>query len=57
MLVSGGSAGNAKDGVLQGVKDVKAREMLIVAFDPLPGSRVGELTAKFDIVLGHTPEA
>ncbi len=52
-----GHAGNAKDGVLQGVKDVKAREMLMVAFDPLPGSRAGELTARFDIVLGHTPEA
>jgi len=52
-----GHPGNTKDGVLQGVKDVKAREMLIVAFDPLPGSRVGELTARFDIVLGHTPEA
>jgi len=52
-----GHPANDKDGVLQAVKDVKARELLIVGFDPLPGSKAGEQTAKFDIVLGHTPEA
>ena len=28
----------------------------MVDFKPLPGSRIGELTANFDIVLGQTVE-
>jgi protocatechuate 3,4-dioxygenase beta subunit len=28
-----------------------------VDFAPLPGSAVGEVTARFDIVMGFTPEA
>jgi protocatechuate 3,4-dioxygenase beta subunit len=47
---------NEKDGVLKGVKDARARGLLIVPFNPLPKSRAGELTARFDIVLGVTPE-
>lgn len=46
---------NEKDGVLNGVKDAKARKLLLASFDPLEGSKVGELKARFDIVLGHTP--
>lgn len=50
-----GEALNAKDGVLQGVKDARARESLIVPFNPLKESKAGELAARFDIVLGFTP--
>jgi protocatechuate 3,4-dioxygenase, beta subunit len=46
---------NAKDGILNGIKDPKVRESVIIDFTPLPGSKVGELAAKFDIVLGFTP--
>jgi len=46
---------NAKDGVLNGIKDAKAKESVIVDFSPLPGSKIGELAAKFDIVMGFTP--
>src|SRR6266705_2516031 len=46
---------NQRDGVLKDIKDPKARESVIVDFAPIKGSRIGELAAKFDIVLGFTP--
>ena len=46
---------NERDGVLKDIKDPKARESVIVDFAPIKGSRIGELSAKFDIVLGFTP--
>ena len=52
-----GHEGNAKDGVLNGVKELKARESLQIAFEALPRAKAGELQARFDIVLGRTPEA
>ena len=52
-----GEPQNERDGVLRGISDSRARDSVIVPFAPLPGSRVGELTAKFDIVMGYTPEA
>ena len=51
-----GHPGNAKDGVLRGIRDEKARESLMVDFAPLKGSKIGELAAQFDIVLGFTPQ-
>ena len=51
-----GHPGNAKDGVLKDIRDAKARESVMVDFAPLKGARAGELAAKFDIVLGFTPE-
>src|SRR5947208_5668171 len=47
---------NARDGVLNGIQDPKARSSVIVDFAPVQGSRAGELAAKFDIVMGVTPE-
>jgi protocatechuate 3,4-dioxygenase beta subunit len=52
-----GLPSNDRDGVLRGVRDAKARESVLVDFAPLKDSKTGELTAKFDIVLGVTPEA
>ena len=52
-----GEPQNDKDGVLRGISDPKARASVIVPFSPLPNSRAGELTAKFDIVMGYTPAA
>ncbi|MCX6607673.1 MAG: protocatechuate 3,4-dioxygenase [Acidobacteria bacterium] len=49
-----GEPKNANDGVLRGIRDPKARESVIVPFAPLPGSKIGELTARFDVVLGFT---
>lgn len=51
-----GHPGNARDGVYNSIKDQKARESVTVAFDPVKGSRIGEVAARFDVVLGITPE-
>jgi protocatechuate 3,4-dioxygenase beta subunit len=48
---------NERDGVLREMRDPQTRALLLVDFRPLPESRIGELDAKFDIVLGYTPEA
>ena len=48
---------NEGDGVLRGIREPKARELVLVDFAPVPGSRTGELAARFDIILGHTPAA
>jgi protocatechuate 3,4-dioxygenase beta subunit len=47
-----GEPGNARDGVLNGIRDVRARESVIVPFAPMPDSSVGALAAHFDIVVG-----
>ncbi|HEX4997357.1 MAG TPA: protocatechuate 3,4-dioxygenase [Terriglobia bacterium] len=49
-----GHQDNARDSVLQGVRDPALRETVMSDFVPLPGSKIGELTANFDIVLGST---
>ena len=51
-----GEPQNEKDGVFRGIQDPKARAAVVVDFSPIKGSRIGELGAKFDIVLGLTPE-
>jgi protocatechuate 3,4-dioxygenase beta subunit len=50
-----GEPQNEKDGVLQGIKDEKARNSVIIPFSPMPQSKIGELAARFDIILGFTP--
>ncbi len=47
---------NERDGIVRGIRDPRAREAVLVAFAPMAGSRINELTARFDIVLGFTPE-
>jgi protocatechuate 3,4-dioxygenase beta subunit len=51
-----GFQGNERDFVFKRLSDEKAREAVTVDFAPVKGSRIGELAAKFDIVLGVTPE-
>lgn len=51
-----GEPKNDKDMVLQGIKDAKARESVIVDFAAIRDSKIGELAAKFDIVMGYTPQ-
>lgn len=52
-----GDPGNAKDGILKSIRDPKALASVMVDFVPLQESKIGELAASFDIVLGFTPEA
>ena len=50
-----GHAGNEKDGIYMGIKDLKQRESVTIDFAALKGSKIGELAARFDVVLGFTP--
>jgi protocatechuate 3,4-dioxygenase beta subunit len=52
-----GEPGNKRDFVLNEIRDPKARNAVIVDFAPVTGSHIGELAARFNIVLGFTPEA
>jgi protocatechuate 3,4-dioxygenase beta subunit len=54
-LFINGHPQNKTDGVFRGVRDPLERELVLVDFKPVPGSRIGELSAQFDIVLGLTP--
>ena len=45
---------NSKDGLLKRIKDPRALETVLTDFKPLPGSKIGELTANFDVVMGKT---
>lgn len=51
-----GHPGNAKDGIWKNLNE-KGRRAVTVPFAPVKGSKAGELAAKFDIVLGFTPES
>jgi protocatechuate 3,4-dioxygenase beta subunit len=50
-----GEARNQNDGILQGIRDERQRNSVIIEFAALPNSRANELQARFDIVLGFTP--
>jgi protocatechuate 3,4-dioxygenase, beta subunit len=52
-----GHAGNERDGIYRSLRDAKSKEALTIDFVPLKESKIGELTAKFDMVLGSTPES
>ena len=52
-----GHPGNEKDGIWRGISDARQRASVTIGFLPLEGSRVGELRARFDLVLGFTPPA
>ena len=47
---------NARDGLFRGVQGEDAKKALLVDFLPMDGAQAGELTARFDIVMGLTPE-
>jgi protocatechuate 3,4-dioxygenase beta subunit len=52
-----GHPGNDKDGIYRSIRDPKARDAVTIDFTPMKESKAGELAAKFDVVLGFTPEA
>jgi protocatechuate 3,4-dioxygenase beta subunit len=51
-----GEERNDDDGLYRSLRDEKQRESVTIAFKPRKDSKSGELSAKFDIVLGVTPE-
>jgi protocatechuate 3,4-dioxygenase beta subunit len=55
MLIRG-HAGNARDNVAGATRDLIDRELIMVDFKPIAGSKIGELAAHFEIVLGRTPD-
>lgn len=52
-----GAPGVERDGVLRSIRDPKRREAVLAAFTPVEDSEIGEVAARFDIVLGLTPES
>ena len=51
-----GNAGNQRDGVLRGIRDPKQLASVMVPFEPLQNSKIGELSAHYDIEMGFTPQ-
>jgi protocatechuate 3,4-dioxygenase beta subunit len=51
-----GHSGNDIDGIARGGSSVFDRELLMAEFEPLKESKIGELSARFEIVLGRTPD-
>ncbi len=51
-----GHPGNEVDGIASGGLGVFDKELLRADFAPIKGSKVGELAANFEIVLGRTPD-
>lgn len=47
---------NERDGILRRITDKQARQSIVLPFEKIPDSKLGELTANFDIVLGITPD-
>ena len=48
---------NDKDIIYKDITDAKQRAAVTVDFAPVKTSRIGELAAKFDLVMGFTPAA
>ena len=55
MLING-HPDNDQDILFRRIRDPKAQKTLLADFNPLPDSRLGELSANWDIVLGQTVE-
>jgi protocatechuate 3,4-dioxygenase, beta subunit len=51
-----GHPANQRDGIFRDIRDPKALESVLVDFKPMKESRIGEVAARFDVVLGITPE-
>lgn len=52
-----GHSQNDRDGILQAIKEPAVRDSVLVDFAKVPDSKIGELAANFQIVVGITPES
>jgi protocatechuate 3,4-dioxygenase beta subunit len=50
-----GHAQNRRDGIFRGIGDTLTRELVLLDFKPVKGSKVNELSTSLDIVIGRTP--
>lgn len=50
-----GHPGNRQDGIFRGVGDAVEQQLVTAEFLPVKDSKIGELAATFDIVIGMTP--
>lgn len=55
MLIKGHEQ-NERDGVFRQIRDPKLRDLVMTEFKPIASSKLGELSAEFDLVLGKTPD-
>lgn len=55
-ILVAGDPQNARDGVLRSAGNAESQKLLIAAFNPLKESKAGELEAKFNVILGITPQ-
>ncbi|MBI1248805.1 intradiol ring-cleavage dioxygenase [bacterium] len=55
-LMIRGFEGNKRDGIFSRVRDPEMRDRLVTDFKPIPDSKLNELSASFDLVLGATPD-
>jgi protocatechuate 3,4-dioxygenase beta subunit len=51
-----GHPGNERDFIWRAIRDAKARDAVTIPFEKVPDSKIGEVAARFDVVLGWTPE-
>ena len=51
-----GHPGNDRDGIYRHIGETAAKESVTVDFVPVKDSRIGELAAKFDIIMDVTPQ-
>ena len=55
-LMIKGHPQNEQDGVFRGIRDQAGRDAVQVEFKPIEDSKIGEMSAHFDVVMGFTPE-
>jgi len=51
-----GEKRNERDFVFREIRTDAQRELVVAEYTPVKGSKAGELAAKYDLVLGYTPE-
>jgi len=55
-LFIAGHPNNPKDFVFRRIGGPEQQQLVVTEFKPMPESKIGELTANFDIVIGRTPD-
>jgi protocatechuate 3,4-dioxygenase, beta subunit len=51
-----GLAANRRDGSLMSIRDLQVRQNVLIDFAPLPGSKVKQLIARADLIVGVLPD-